>query len=286
MIFHFRHTLSTVSGHINRILLLINLHNLRLLLDSGIRRRVEASLHVGANRIWVRIHSLVLLTPTLNVNWLIQRHLLRTFVLMRLMPFLKLRFNLRNALHTGTSWQNDGATLSWNLITLLSNLLRSLKPVFPLRILLTIEHQPTSWRPNLRSVMQRTDRIISGTFKLILIWLITLLFWRLTSTLLFTLIEVLGVFITPFARKLSGVVWHAHEALLVANAAGDAGLVFELGVVVVHHLHILWHILLSLCLLLLRSQLRTITRYRTKGILLFIFFMILDISDLSQLGLG
>ena len=51
----------------------------------------------------------------------------------------------------------------------------------------------------------------------------------------------------------------------------------------VHHLHILRHILLSLCLLLLRSQLRTIARYRSK--ILFIFFMILDIGNLSQLSL-
>ena len=198
MIFHFRHALSTVGCHVDWILLLINLHNLRLLLNRSVRSAVEATLHVSADWIRVRIHSLVLLTPTLNINGLIQRHLLRALVLMRLMSFLKLWFNLRNTLHASSCRQDNGASLSWYLLSFATNLLRTLESIFALGILLAIKNKTTAGSIDLGGVMQGPDRIIPGTFKLILIYN-TVLFGCFSGAL-FVIFKVLGIFIAAFGR--------------------------------------------------------------------------------------
>jgi len=221
MIFHFGHALGAVGCHIDWVWLLINLHNLSLLLDRSVWSAVEATLHVSADWIGVRIHSLVLLAPTLNVNRLIQRHLLRALVLMRLMSFLKLRFNLRNALHPSTCWQDYRSTLPRYFLSFASNLLRPLKPFFTLRILLAVENKASTLSWNLGGVVQGPDRVISGTFKLILIHDAILL--GCLSGTLFVVFKVLCVFVAAFRRQLPSIVGHVHEWLRVRT---DSGLVF------------------------------------------------------------
>lgn len=53
VILHLGHTVRTICRHIDRIPLLIDLHDLRLLLDRGVRGRVKTSLHVRRNGIRV-----------------------------------------------------------------------------------------------------------------------------------------------------------------------------------------------------------------------------------------
>ena len=280
VIFHFRHALSAVGGHINWVLLLIDLHNLSLLLDGSIRCRVEASLYVSTYRIRIRIHSLMLLTASLNINWLVQRHLLRAFVLVCRVAFGELRFELRNTLHASASWKNDGSSLATgNLVAFFAHLLCTLKPILALRALLAVWPKPYSLSRNLCCIVQCSNGIIPGTFKLVLVLLIALhIGFRCLAIalLVIAVFKVLGVLVAALARELPGIIWHC-EILVVLIAT------FATWGIVVHHLHILWHIMLSFCLLLLSSHLSTITWYRSKRLL--VAALILNVSYLRQLCL-
>lgn len=87
------------------------------------------------------------------------------------MTLTELLLELRNTLHASASWQDDRATLaSRNLAFLAADLLRTLKSILMLRTLLAVQNQTTNRSCDLCcivSVMQRSDRIVPRTFKLI-----------------------------------------------------------------------------------------------------------------------
>lgn len=141
--------------------LLVNLNDLCLLLNSGIRSWVEASLHVHSKWIWILnwASSLMSLSDELllGLDRVVQRLLIKLLAAI----FWKLSFQLWRSLNARASWQNDWSSLPWYLMRLFYELLSALEPFFgwlSLMIYLNI------WIIHNIVLAQAVDWIVSGSF--------------------------------------------------------------------------------------------------------------------------
>ena len=148
---HFSVAVTLLSSLILHIVLLVYLHYLSLLLECGIWRWVEASLHICFQRAQVihRIYPLVVywgeLTLWLDggvVHWDCRLHI---FVIYRVIPFGHLRFQWWDYFQTGALRQNDRPVLPRDLSLLFTNFLSALKSLFALaRLVVWLVHHLTT----------------------------------------------------------------------------------------------------------------------------------------------